>query len=187
VQRGLWGWVGGRLYVEDLRFDPAAKEHTLTVYARDLKLAGLLSLIPKEEATGVGSLDGKLPVTISTWPNLHFGEGELRTAPGQSGWFRIKNTEILGTVLEGTDKRFRTEDLYVEIKKRLVNGFRDFEYDELSVVFVKDGESLVARVNTHGRARTGVRQEFGGVTLNFRHFDEVLRDVILIGRGVFGN
>jgi len=187
VQRGEWGWVGGRLYVEDLRFDPAAQEHTLIINARDLKLAGLLSLIPKEEATGVGSLDGKLPVTIGTWPNIHFGEGELRTAPGQSGWFRIKNTEVLGTVLEGTDKRFRTDELYAEIKSRLVNGFKDFEYDELSVVFVKEGDGLVARVNTRGRARTGVRQEFGGVTMNFLHFDEVLRDVILIGRGVSGH
>jgi len=187
VQRGEWGWVGGRLYVEDLRFDPAAAEHTLVINARDLKLAGLLSLIPKEEATGVGSLDGKLPVTIGTWPNIRFGEGELRTAPGQSGWFRIKNTEILGTVLEGTDNRFRTEDLYVEIKNRLINGFRDFEYDELSVVFVKEGDGLVARVNTRGRARTGVRQEFGDVTMNFLHFDEVLRDVILIGRGIPGH
>ena len=187
VQRGEWGWVGGRLYVEDFRFDPEAKEHTVTLHARDLKLGGLLALIPDEEAGGVGSLDGKLPVTIGTWPNLRFGNGELRTTPGQAGWFKLKNTEVLGTVLEGTDKRFRTDDLYVEIKNRLIGAFKNFEYDEINVGFLRDGEKFVARVNTKGRARTGVRQEFGEVTLNFPDFDKVLRDVILVSKGVFGN
>jgi hypothetical protein len=184
VQRGEWGWVGGRLYVEDFRFDPATKEQAVTVFARDLKLGALLALLPNQEASGVGSLNGQLPVTIGPWPNIHFGEGELRTAPGQSGWFKLKNTEVLGTVLESTDPRFQAENLYVEIKKRLVNAFKDFEYDELSVVFIKDGESYVARVNTKGRARTAERQEFGEVTLNFPNFDEILRGVILISRGV---
>ena len=144
------------------------------------KLGALLALIPGERATGVGSLDGKLPVTIGRWPSIHFGDGELRTAPGQFGWFKVKDTEALGTVLESADPRFQADSLYVEIKKRLVNAFKDFEYDELSVVLTKDGGGkFVARVNTKGRARTGERQEFEEVTLNFLDFDQTLRDVIL--------
>jgi hypothetical protein len=185
VQRGECGWVGGRLYVEDFRFDPEAKEHTMTVFARDLKLGDVLALIPDEKATGVGALDGKLPVTIGAWPNIHFGEGELRTAPGQSGWFKVKDTEALGAVLESTDPRFKADSLYVEIKKRLVNAFKDFEYDELSLVLTKgDDGKFLGRVNTKGRARTRERQEFEAVTLNFHDFDETLRDAILISRGV---
>ncbi|MCG3178588.1 MAG: hypothetical protein BIFFINMI_00916 [Phycisphaerae bacterium] len=185
VQRGECGWVGGRLYVEDFRFDPAARTHTATVYARDLKLGALLALIPGEKVAGVGSLDGELPVTIGTWPDVRFGEGELCTPPGQPGWFKVKNSEVLGTVLENTDPRFKTDSLYVEMKKRLVNAFRDFEFDELSVVFAKDaGKGFVARVNTRGRARTGDRQEFEKVTLNFLDFDKVLRDAILISTGI---
>ncbi len=184
VQRGECGWLGGRLFVEDFRFDPEAKEHTATVFARDLKLGDLLAIIPNNRATGVGSLDGKLPVTLGDWPSIHFGEGELQTAPGQSGWFKVKDTEALGTVLENTDPRFKTDNLYVEIKKRLVEAFRNFEYDQLSVVLTKDraGKS-VARVKTKGRARTGERQEFEEVNLNFLDFDEVLRNAILISRG----
>jgi len=185
VQRGECGWVGGRLYAEDFRFDPEAKEHTVSVFARDLKLGALLALIPNEKATGVGSLDGKLLVTIGNLPDIRFGDGGLRTAPGQSGWFKVKDTEALGTVLESTDPRFKTDSLYVEIKKRLVSAFKDFEYDELSVVLAKDRDSkIVARVNTKGRARTGERQEFEEVNLNFLNFDETLRNAILISRGV---
>jgi len=186
VQRGEWGWAGGRLYVEDFRFDPDAAAHTVTVSARDLKLRDLLALIPNEEASGVGSLDGGLTVTVGTWPDLRFGEGELRTPPGQTGWFKIKKAEVLGDVLDSTDTKFSTDALYAEIKNRLVGGFRDFEYDELSVVFTRDGGRFVARIETRGRARTGVRQEFGGVTLNFWEFDTVLRDAILVSRKVFG-
>jgi len=185
IQRGEWGWVGGRLYVEGLRFDPAAAEHTVTVHARDLKLGGLLALIPDEEATGVGSLDGKLPVTVGTWPDLRFGNGELHTPAGQTGWFKVKSTEVLGTVLDSQDTRFRTDEFYAEIKKRLIGAFKDFEYDELRVDFIRGEDKFVARVNTKGRARTGTRQEFGGVTLNFPDFDKVLRDAILVSRGVF--
>jgi hypothetical protein len=185
VQRCECGWVGGRLYVEDFRFDPEAKEHAATVFARDLKLSALLALIPDKRATGVGSLDGKLPVTIGKWPDIHFGDGELRTAPGQSGWFKVKDTEALGPVLESTDPRFQTDSLYVEIKKRLINAFKDFEYDDLSVVLTKDsGGKFVASVNTKGKARTGEGQKFEEVTLNFLNFDETLRNAILISREV---
>lgn len=186
VQHGEWGWAGGRLYVEDLQFDPDAKEHTVTVFARDLKLSDLLALIPDEEATGVGSLDGQLPVTVGTWPNLRFGTGQLRTPPGQSGWFKIKKAEALGPVLDGTDDRFRTDELYMEIKSRLIGAFRNFEYDALNVDFIREGGTFVARVNTKGRARTGIRQEFADVTLNFPDLDQVLRDAILISREVYG-
>jgi hypothetical protein len=185
VQRGECGWVGGRLYTENFRFDPEAKEHTATIFARDLKLADLLALIPDQRATGVGSLNGQLPVTIAGWPNIHFGDGELRTAPGQSGWFKVKDTEVLGSVLDSTDPRFRTDNIYMEIKKRLVNAFKNFEYDELSVVLTKDDSGkFVARVNTKGQARTGEGQKFESVTLNFFDFDKILRDVILISREV---
>ncbi|MBE3133098.1 MAG: hypothetical protein IMZ55_06470, partial [Acidobacteria bacterium] len=99
----------------------------------------------------------------------------------------IRNTEILGDVLDSTDAKFLTDNLYVEIKNRLVGAFKDFEYDQISVVFTRDGPTFVARVNTKGRARTGVRQEFGGVTLNFLDFDRVLRDAILVSRKVLGD
>jgi hypothetical protein len=184
VQRGECGWVGGRLYVEDFRFDPEAKEHTVTVFARDLKMGDLLALIPDQRATGVGSLDGQLLVTIGTLPDIQFGDGELHTAPGQSGWFKVKDTEVLGTVLDSTDPRFQTDTLYAEIKKRLINAFKDFEYDELSVVLTTDGDRRLARVNTRGRARTSEGQEFEAVTLNFFDFDKTLRDVIIISRGI---
>ena len=184
VQRGECGWVGGRLYVEDFSFDPEAKEHTVTVFARDLKMGDLLALIPDNRATGVGSLDGQLRVTIGTLPDIQFGAGELHTAPGQSGWFKVKDTEVLGTVLNSTDPRFQTDTLYAEIKKRLVNAFKDFEYDELSVVLTTDGDRRLACVNTKGRARTGEGQEFEAVTLNFFDFDKTLRDVIIINRGI---
>ena len=175
VQRGECGWVGGRLYLEDFSFDPEAKEHTATVFARDLKMGDLLALIPDNRATGVGSLDGQLRMTIGTLPDIQFGDGELHTAPGQSGWFKVKDTEVLGTVLDSTDPRFQTDTVYAEIKKRLVNAFKDFEYDELSVVLTTDGDRRLARVNTKGRARTGERQEFEAVTLNFFDFDKTLR------------
>lgn len=184
VQRGECGWGGGRLYVDAFHFDPEAKEHTATVFARDLKIGDLLALIPDNRATGVGSLDGQLQVTIGTLPDIQFGEGELQTAPGQSGWFKVKDTEVLGTVLDSTDPRFQTDTLYMEIKKRLVNAFKDFEYDELSVVLTTEGDRQVARVYTKGRARTGDRQEFEDVTLNFFDFDKTLSDVIIISRGI---
>ncbi|MCE5186863.1 MAG: YdbH domain-containing protein [Planctomycetaceae bacterium] len=184
VQRGECGWVGGRLYVDSFRFDPEAKEHAVTVFARDLKMADLLALIPDHRATGVGSLDGQLNVTVGTLPDIQFGGGELRTLPGQAGWFKVKDAEVLGSVLDSTDLRFQTDTLYMEIKKRLINAFKDFEYDELSVVLTTDGDRPVARIFTKGRARTGQRQEFEDVTLNFFDFDKTLRDVIIISRGI---
>jgi len=186
VQRCEWGWAGGRLYVDEFRYDPEAAEHTAVVHARDLDLRQLLAYVPNQQASGVGSLDGRLPVTVGTWPHLRFGEGELQTPPGQGGWFRIRKADALGDVLDRANPRFRTDELYAEIKDRLVSAFSNFEYDELRLVFTREDGRFVARVKTSGRGRTGARQEFGGITLNLWGFDSVLRDAILVGRKAFG-
>jgi len=186
IQRGEWGWAGGRLYVDEFRYDPGAAEHTAVVQARDLELRRLLEYLPRQQASGVGSLDGHLTVTAGTWPDLRFGEGELRTPPGQGGWFRIRNAEGLGDMLDRASPRFQTDELYAEIKDRLVSAFGNFEYDELRLVFTEEDGRFVARVKTSGRGRTGARQEFGGITVNLWGFDSVLRDAILVGRKAFG-
>ncbi len=192
VQRAEAGWCGGRLYDENLRFDPEAPQHTITVHAEDLKLSELLALVAGERATGVGAVSGMLPVTIRKWPDMRFGDGHLAAAPGQSGWMRFKDLEPLQPSIDGSAKaaaRGVSEsvraDFEKQFKERLTQALSDFEYDELKLDFVSGsgGKELLTRAFAKGRGHKGQRQEVGGLTLNFTGLEEALRLVLAIPRG----
>jgi len=193
LQRGEWGWVGGRLFAEKVSFDPKAPRYEFTVHARDLKLSKLLALIPGDRAAGVGAVSGQVPIAIEGWPNIQFGNGSFRTTPGQKGWIQIKDTKPLeqaiaqvarASVPRGLSDQVKTK-VEEDIRSRILEALHDFEYDELRLDFINREGKFVARAFMKGRGRFGHKQEFGGVTLNFPGLDAFLRDAILVSREFF--
>ncbi len=191
VQRAEAGWCGGRLYDENVRFDPEAPAHTITLHAADLKLAELLPLVAGKRASGVGSVSGVLPVTIRTWPDMSFGEGRLAAAAGQRGWVQIKDLEPLQPSIDASAKAAAQgmplaarADFEKQFRERLTQTLSDFEYDELRFDFISGsgGKELLARAFAKGRGRTGARQEVSGLTFNFTGLERALRFVLAIPR-----
>ena len=192
IQRAEFGWCGGRLYDENVRLDPQAAQHTFTVHADDLKLSEVLPLVAGERASGVGAVSGVLPVTLRRWPDLRFGDGELRAAAGQRGWLQVRDAKALAPAVDavaaaqvprGVSEAVK-EEIKKQVHKRIMDALSDFEYDELRVVFRNEAGRFMTRAFAKGRGRTADRQEIGGLNLNFSDLDTVLREAILKTRGV---
>ncbi|NQT54392.1 YdbH domain-containing protein [bacterium] len=102
---------------------------------------------------------------------------------------QFHDAPFVGAVLEQQDPRFRNDPIYSQVKERIVEGLGDLEYSTLRLDFIHGQDSLGAdrldaKLFLVGRGRRGTRQEFKGIVLNIRDFDQVLRDAILVERGV---
>lgn len=191
VQRADWGWAGGRLYVEDCRFDPEAQEHAFTLHAADLKLEALAALVPDGQLSGVGTLSGMLPVRIAGWPDIRFGNGHLHSLPHQRGWLRIKDLgpieSTIAAVAEASIPDFLPPHTRAEgreqLRESLLTALREFEYDELKLDFIDRGEETLVRFTTRGRGRNpdrwGLRYPIGGIEVNLIGLDSELLKHIL--------
>ncbi len=192
IEKTEWGWAGGRLYTYALRFDPTRPPIDLVVYGDKLHLGQMLALLPEDRAAGEGTLYGRLAVRIGEWPDIRFREGFIYATPGESGWVRFRDAEIVGIALERQDPRFREDPLYRQVKERIVGGLSDLEYSMFRADFVGretalgDG-ALDLRIRLAGHGRTGAKQEFAGIEINIADFDEVLESAILVHRRVQGS
>jgi len=180
IEQTRWGWAGGWLSTHALRIDPTAPNYDLTVFGEGLDLKQLLDLIPGRRATGEGSLYGRLSVSIR-WPQIHFGSGFLYATPGR-GTVQLADAEILDGIL-ARDPRFSSDPLRVELRKKIVDALRDFEYTVFKVDFAPKDDPSLARVHLAGKGRQGVAAvPIGGLTLNLRGVDEALNAGIIVKR-----
>jgi hypothetical protein len=189
IQRAECGWVGGRLFIEDVRCDPQARLHRFTVQARDLKLGEFLGVISGDRITGVGALSGQIPVTIGVWPEVNFGEGHLYPEARHTGWIQVKDKELAATLTGQAGASSAAGRIQREVRNRLLETFEDFEYDELKIDFFKwrdvEGRDRTgAKLFVKGRGRRGERQEIGGYTLINRDFDRALVTTIIRKRQI---
>jgi hypothetical protein len=189
VEKTEWGWAGGRLYTYALRFDPTEPPIDLVVYGDKLHLGQMLALLPEDRAAGEGTLYGRLAVRIGQWPDIRFREGFIYATPGERGWVRFRDAEIVGIALERQDPRFRENPLYRQVKERIVGGLSDLEYSMFRADLVGretalGDAALDLRIRLAGHGRTGAKQEFAGIEINIADFDEVLKSAILVHRRV---
>ena len=198
VETARWGWAGGRLYTEAFRIDPQDPDINVVVYGDRLKLGEILALLPDQMAKGEGELYGRMPVRVR-WPRLKFSPGFLYGTPGVKGWIQLSETPKVKETLDPAikrvvdrtvkevaerDPRVSKEALQTEIRKRIVDGLEDFEYAILRADFMMVEGALRPVVFLAGQGRTGARQEFKGVTLEFPvDFDKLLNGAIITKRG----
>jgi len=172
IQRADWGWAGGRLYVEGVRFDPGAREHHFTLHADDLKLGELLAIVGAERLAGVGALSGQLPVTIEGWPRIRFGNGYLHSAPGQRGWIHNEHLAPLEPAAVAVARgsvprylpRFLQEQGERQVRESALAALRDLEYVELTLDFINEGGRLLASSTTLTRRSSNVYSGRGEAT-----------------------
>lgn len=68
------GFAGGRLHAGGLSIDPAAKDHQAELNLAGLNVTDLLKIAELDDASGTGTLAGKVPVTLK--------DGEITVAGG---------------------------------------------------------------------------------------------------------
>jgi hypothetical protein len=169
----------GRFWMHAVHFDPLNPSLETQVFIEDMSIAQWLQLVQDNKITGEGLLYGRIPVRVdrSRDPVLTFGEGFLYAKPGK-GWIKLADRA------EARRQAFTTveqaiADLAKEAKLRLLEAINDFEYDTLQFDFIRQNTTVLCRVTTTGRGRTGFKQEVGGLTVNIDNFGALLSERIL--------
>lgn len=188
-----WGFAGGRVYTNSFRFDLDSPRLDLTLSGDKLQLRELLSLVAEKKLTGNGTLYGRLPVRVNwptvdrfgervtDWPSprLEFGEGFLYATPG-GGKLMILDQTLLEPIL-AQDPRFGKDGQLALVKERLQMALADLSYSVLKMDLEREGPGLVARVHVAGKGQKGnVTQEIGGLTVNIRGFESILKDLFVV-------
>jgi len=189
-----WGWAGGRVYANSFRLDLNKPRIDLVASGDRLELAQVLKMAAEKQMTGEGTLYGRLPVkltwpqekkqgqTVTRWsePGLEFGEGFIYATPG-GGHLRVIDPEAtVGVMLEKQDPSFAGGGKMEAVRSRLMNALRDLEYSVLKMDFIKEGDGLLARAHMAGKGAGPNGQEIGGLTVNVRGFDGILRNIITV-------
>lgn len=180
IERTKWGWVGGYVYVYDVRVDPAKPQSLdAVVYADKLDLNQLLGVLASGEATGEGRLYGRLPVQLN-WPDVSFGEGFLY-ATGSGGIAIGTKANVVAGLLDQSDPRFANDPKRMEVKARIIDALRNFSYDTLKMDLLrnKDG-GLTASVTVGGKGGTGPTAQELTLTVNVNGIDQALRQALVI-------
>jgi len=172
VEHTQWKWLDGTLSADGVRYHPASKSFEMTVQARQIQLKKLLELFAEEYATGEGRIDLRLPVKVSG-NRIFFGDGNITGVGG--GTIEIIDADaVADSIGQSADSRD------ANVRNKIVEALRDFEYDILTGTLVPDPErGLLTNLHIKGRGTRGARQ-----SLDFELRVDGLDDAILLYFGL---
>ena len=188
IEQGKFKWCGGNIDIQAFRIDREKDEYLLTLFCDRLRLADILEQFGVKEVSGGGTVNGKIPVTISKG-KIRFEDGFFYSTPGGGGKISIKGTDIFKTGMTPGSPAYTQADIASEALKAYdyswVKMAVNSEKDELTVKLQFDGKpenQLPFRydksLNQFKRVEKGVPgANFQGISIdvNFRvPLDELL-------------
>lgn len=175
---------GGRLEVEPFRYAPGQRDLKLRITANDLDLQRWLELLGRKEVVATGTLDGQVSLRLQLKPRfrLDLGGGALEGVEG--GILQLKDERVTDALLASVTALQGASDLPIIVKERFVEALQDLRYTKLQFRLLPKGDGVTLQVHVAGRGLRGARQEIGGLTINFNHFEEVLNQVLRLRSGL---
>ncbi|MCF8044720.1 MAG: YdbH domain-containing protein [Desulfarculaceae bacterium] len=143
VENANFKWCGGSVSAESFRIKPDKKSYDLVLYCDRLKLAGLLETVADFEATGEGTVSGRIPVRFDGG-DISFQDAFLFTSPGAGGHISLKNSSIITKGIPEDTARYTQMDLARE-------ALKEYEYKWAKLLFDTQGEKLHVKLRFDGK------------------------------------
>ena len=143
VENIRFRWCGGLVSTESMRIPEKDHKYFVTLYCDRLKMTQLLKQMGVFDASGSGTLNGRIPVVYSGG-NIGFDNGFLFSTPGRGGKLIIMNTEKITSGLPMDSPQFAQLDLAKE-------ALKDFNYKWARLVFNTKGDTLEVKMQINGR------------------------------------
>ena len=141
-QAGL-DWCNGRVNTAAIRVVPGRDNYDVTLSCDRLNLAMLLNQLGATEASGEGSVNGRIPLRW-TEGRLIFDKGFLYSTPGQTGAIQITGTEQLLSGLPPGTPQYTQLDIATE-------ALKDYSYQWAKLSLNSDDQDLLLKLQFDGK------------------------------------
>ncbi|MGW8288456.1 MAG: intermembrane phospholipid transport protein YdbH family protein, partial [Desulfobulbales bacterium] len=143
VEESEFHWAGGRVFSSAVRLTPDMKTVTVPIFCDRLKLADLLEQFGVSNATGEGTVSGRIPVTIGK-KTINFEDGFLYSSPGHGGSIKVAAFDTLAAGIPKNTPQFAQIDFAAE-------ALKNFSYNWVKLLFNTKGEELVMQMQMDGK------------------------------------
>ncbi len=145
IEKSNIKWSQGSLESGSLRLTPDDMDIDTIIYCNRVNFADLLNQFGFDQTEGEGSLNGKLPITI-TKTGIRFYNGFLFSTPGTGGIVRFSDTNLLRQGMGDV-----TQAGYLNYS---LMALEDFAYNWTRLSFNSSGDDLLMSMELDGKPRS---------------------------------
>ena len=143
IEKGKFKWCGGNINIQAFRVEPEKDDYDITLICDRLNLAQVLEQFGAANATGSGTVNGRIPLRYSKG-HMTFEDGFLYSTPGGGGKIHVTGTEVLTAGLPpGSPQYTQMEIAQVALK--------DFDYSWVKMALNSEGKELVMKLQFDGK------------------------------------
>ncbi|MCP4341840.1 MAG: hypothetical protein GY799_23895 [Desulfobulbaceae bacterium] len=142
LEKSRLSWCGGKVETGGFTLSKDMKELETTLYCDRLGFTELLSQFGIDKTEGQGSLNGRLPLLISS-TGLTFDDGFLFSTPGNSGIVRFNDTKQLRQGIPDINK-----SAYLDYSMK---ALENFSYNWAKLSFNSQKDDLLIMMQLDGK------------------------------------
>ncbi len=143
IEQGKFKWCGGNINIQSFRIETDKDEYLLTLFCDRIRLADILEQFGVKGVSGGGSVNGKIPVTISNG-KIIFEDGFLYSTPGGGGKINITGTDIFKKGMTPGTPEYIQMDIAGEALKA-------FDYSWVKMALNSIDEDLMVKLQFDGK------------------------------------
>jgi hypothetical protein len=143
IEQAKFRWCGGTINIQSFRIETDKDEYLLTLFCDRLSLAQILEQFGVSGVTGGGTVNGKIPVTISNG-KISFEDGFLYSTPGGGGKISITGTDIFKQGMAPGTPEYIQMDIASEALKA-------FDYSWVKMALNSIDDELMVKLQFDGK------------------------------------
>lgn len=145
IEKARLAWCGGHVEAGSLPLAVGGKKVETVLYCDRLNFSQLLGQFGINDSEGQGSLNGRLPLSISG-TDIRFDDGFLFSTPGEHGRVRFSNTETLRQGMSALDRAASLD--------YSLDALKNFSYNWARLLFNTTGNDLLIAMKIDGKPAT---------------------------------
>jgi hypothetical protein len=143
IEKANVNWSNGKIDTSSLRIRTDKEDYDVTLFCDRLNLAMVLEQLGAAQASGEGTVSGRIPIRWSAG-RLTFDNGFLFSTPGESGSIQLTGTQMLLAGLPPGTPQHTQLDIATE-------ALKDYTYKWAKLNVKSEGDILLLKLQFDGK------------------------------------